>query len=286
MISPAQEGLAGADRLAAETPRQIANVHTFFNVVNAFVFIGFTTQIARLVEWMIPDRPIRPDEAMLPKYLDKSLLSTPAIALETVRMELARLGKRVSEMVSAIMPAAITGSREDLERVASMDKVVDALHIAIIHFLGQISLVKLSTRQSEELMNLVEVANDLEHIGDRIATGMVISAHKRIDEDVNVSAATAEVLIEYHATVLETLDDALKSVAKQKPKLARRVRGRKKDFSQLSRSIAAHGFDRLTADAPNRLKTYAREMEVVELLEGVFTVARRIARTQIKQTND
>jgi len=235
---------------------------------------------------MIPDRPITPDEAMLPKYLDKSLLSTPAIALETVRMELSRLGARVSEMVSAIMPAAITGSRDELERVAAMDKVVDALHIAIIHFLGQISLVKLSTRQSDELMNLVEVANDLEHIGDRIATGMVTSAHKRIDEDVNVSPETAEVLIEYHAVVLETLDGALKSVAKQKPKLAKRVRGRKKDFSQLSRSIAAHGFDRLTADAPNRLKTYAREMEVVELLEGVFTIARRIARTQIKTTSD
>jgi len=68
--------------------------------------------------------------------------------------------------------------------------------------------------------------------------------------------------------------------------LAKRVRGRKKDFSQLSRSIAEHGFDRLTADAPNRLKTYAREMEVVELLEGVFTIARRIARTQIKTTSD
>jgi hypothetical protein len=56
------------------------------------------------------------------------------------------------------------------------------------------------------------------------------------------------------------------------------VRGRKKDFSALSRSIAAHGFERLTADEPNRMRTYAREMEVVEILDGVFTIARRIAR--------
>jgi phosphate:Na+ symporter len=281
MISPAQEGLTGADRLAAETPRQIANIHTFFNVVNAFLFIGFTTQIARLVEWMIPDKPFQPDAAMLPKYLDKSLLSTPSIALETVRMEIKRLGTRVSEMVSAIMPAAITGSRNDLERVAAMDKVVDALHIAIIDFLGKISLVKLSTRQSDELMQLAKIANDLEHIGDRIATSMVTSAQKRIDEDVNVSPETAQLLSEFHAIVSSTLDDALKAVSKQKPKLAKRVRARKKDFSEMSRSIAEHGFGRLTADAPNRLNTYAREMEVVEILEGVFIIARRIARTQL-----
>jgi phosphate:Na+ symporter len=86
-MSPSAEGLTGTDLLAAETPRQIANVHTFFNVINAFLFVGFTTQIARLVEWVIPDRPIMPQKAMLPKYLDDDLLTTPSIALETVRME-------------------------------------------------------------------------------------------------------------------------------------------------------------------------------------------------------
>jgi hypothetical protein len=58
------------------------------------------------------------------------------------------------------------------------------------------------------------------------------------------------------------------------------VSRRRKDFSEMSRSIVAHGLDRLTADEPNRLNTYAREMEVMEILDGVFTIARRIARTQ------
>ena len=48
----------------------------------------------------------------------------------------------------------------------------------------------------------------------------------------------------------------------------------------MSRELAAHGLDRLTADEPNRLKTYAREMEIMEILEGIFSIARRIARTQ------
>jgi phosphate:Na+ symporter len=279
-ISPGAAGLAGTDQLAAETPRQIANVHTFFNVINAFVFIGFTSHIARLAEWLIPDRPIQPDQAMLPKYLDNDLLETPSIALEAVRQELRRLGKRVRQMVRKIMPAAITGTRGELERVAAMDKVVDALHLAIIEFLGQISLSKLSKRQSRELMQLAEIANDLEQIGDRIATAMVTSASKRIDEEVSVSPQTAAVLNEYHAEVVNTLDDALKAFAKQDPEMAKQVRRRKKDFTQMSRSITAHGLDRLTADEPNRLKTYAREMEVMEILKGVFTIARRIAQAQ------
>jgi len=280
-ISPASTGLAGTDQLAAETPRQIANVHTFFNVVNAFLFIGFTSQIARLVEWMIPDRPFRPDQAMLPKYLDDDLLATPAIALEAAHQEIRRLGKRVRKMVRRIMPAAIAGTRSELEQIAVMDKIVDARHLAIIEFLGKVSLAKLSSRQSKELMQLVEIANGLEQIGDRIATAMVTSAGKRIDEEVSVSLQTAEVLTEYHAEVVNALDDALKSFKSRDTDLGKQVRRRKKDFSEMSRSIAAHGLNRLTADEPNRLKTYAREMEVVEILTEVFTIARRIAHAKI-----
>ena len=279
-MSPAAEGLSGTERLAAESPRQIANVHTFFNIVNALIFVGFTTHIARLVEWMIPDRPVRPEKAMLPKYLDEDMVSTPSVALEAVRSELKRLGKRVRKMVADVMPTAISGSRADLERLAARDKVVDALHASIIEYLGEISLEKLSSRQSRELMEAAAIANGLEQIGDRIATAMVTSAGKRIDEDVRVSPETAEYLNEYHEIVVETLDEALKAVAKQDSDLDKQARRRKKDFSQMSQELAAHGLERLTADEPNLLRTYAREVEMMEILEGIFTIARRIARTQ------
>jgi phosphate:Na+ symporter len=281
-ISPAAEGLTGADHLAAETPRQIANVHTFFNIANTLLLVGFTTQIARLVEWLIPDRPITADEDSTPKYLDSSLLSTSAIALEAARLEIGRLGKRVSEMVSAIMPAAISGTHTQLEQVAAKDKAVDALHLAIIEFLGKVSTANLTSRQSNELMQLAEIANDLEHIGDRIATSMVTSAQKRIDEDVNISPQTAQILTEYHAFVVAALNDALQAVTKEDDELAKEVTRRKKSFTAMSQKFVEHGFGRLTADEPNRLKTYAREVEVREILDGVFTIVRRIARSQHK----
>ena len=278
-MSPTAENLSGMDKLAAETPRQIANVHTFFNIVNALIFVGFTTQIARLVEWLVPDRPITPQKAALPKYLDEDLLDTPSIALEAVRSEIRRLGKRVRKMVRDIMPAAITGTRADLQRIAEMDKVVDALHIALIDYLGRISLNNLSSRQSKELVQLVQVANALEQVGDRIATGMVTSANKRIDEEVNVSEQTAEVLNEYHEKILLAFSDALKAVTTQDPVLAKEVRQRRKDLSRLSRDLIQHGMGRLNADEPNRLNTVTREMEVMEIFDTLFSITRRIART-------
>lgn len=109
-MSPVHEELTGLARLAAESPRQIANVHTFFNLANAALFIGFTTQIARIAEWLIPDKPISVDEELLPKFLDDSLLSTPSIALENVRREIARMGGYTRSIVDESMPLAISGT--------------------------------------------------------------------------------------------------------------------------------------------------------------------------------
>ena len=54
---------------------RIANAHTIFNVANTLIFIWFTGQIARLVEWLVPDRPLE-EEGMIiqAKYLDDELL--------------------------------------------------------------------------------------------------------------------------------------------------------------------------------------------------------------------
>jgi phosphate:Na+ symporter len=281
-MSPAHPELTGIDRLAAEAPRQVANAHTLFNIANTLLLVGFTAQFARLVEWLIPDRPVQPDRAMLPRHLDYSLVSAPPVALGLARREVGRLGQRVSEMADAIMPAAISGSRADLARVAAMDKVVDALHLAIIDYLGKVSSSRLSARQSRDLMQLIEVANDLEHIGDDIATRMVTSASKRIDEDVSVSEQTASVLTDYHAFVVNALKDAVQAISEEDAELAKEVSKRKKAFVELSHRAAAHGLGRLTANLPNRLKTYAREMEVLEILDGVFMIVRRMARTQYK----
>lgn len=281
-VSPAHSELTGVDRMAAEIPRQIANVHTFFNIANMLLFIGFTTQIGRLATWLIPDQTAKRDEALLPRYLDTALLSTPSIALGAARLEIGRMGDRVNRMLAAVMPAAIAGSRAQLREVADMDRVVDALHLSIIEFLGKVSAAELTLRQSSELMQLVEVANDLEQIGDRIATGLVTSAGKRIDQGVSVSPPTAMRLAEIHGFVVCALDDALRAFTAEDADLAKRVAWRKKEFSELSQSLTRHTLQRLTSGEPNRLRTYAREMDVVEILDGVFNIARRIARSQHK----
>ena len=104
------EDLEGTARLAGEVPRRIANAHTLFNVANTLLFLGFTTQPARLVERLAPDRPGPRPEVKAPKYLNEDALVSPLAALEMLRLEASHVGERAQRRSRACAVAARTAA--------------------------------------------------------------------------------------------------------------------------------------------------------------------------------
>lgn len=279
------------DRLAAfaqavspmgDVPRQVANAHTIFNVANTILFIGFTVQIARFVEWLVPDRPIAHDAPLMPKYLDKELVSTPAFAIGNARREIGRLGEHVIGMLRMALPANLSGSRAELEKLSEMDKPVDDLHRAILGYLGEVSKARLSEDESRDLMQLVSVANDLEHVADVIGSHMVTSTRKRMDEGALISPDTAKRLSDYHGAVARALEGSVQSVITENVETANAVREMKNEVVEMSRYISRTRFERIKK-ADGAIGRYVREVELLELLDGIFKTARRIARSQIER---
>ena len=282
LISPSHEHLVGTARAAAEVPRQLANVHTFFNVTNSLLFIGFTIQIQRLVEWAVPDRPLSEADRMAPRYLNEQFLSTPALALDATRREVVRLGEITSKMMKQALAVSTSATRLQLDELQKMDRPVDGLHRDIISYLRDLSLGDLSAEQSDVMMGLMKIANDLERVGDQLATNLVTSSRKRIDEGVVVSKQTAKAINGFHVKVLQSLDDVIRALDEEDVDLAIQVRSMKKDLAEMTEEIARHEILRLKADEPKRLLTYAREVETMEILNDIFKTVRRIARAQIE----
>ena len=283
-ISPVEESLTGFDKLAAETPRQVANAHTIFNIAIAFLFMPFAPVFARFCEWVVPDRPMLEPLVMKPKYLDKELLSTPPLALDRARREVGRLGDLVDEMLDSALPAVVSGSEEDLQALAEQDSDIDILHGHVVEYLGQISVGELTTEESGEVMELLQVTNHLEQIGDIIETNLVTTGRRRLEEGVVVSEATREVIQRYFDEVSQAFTASVKSVRDQDNKVARTVKRMKKEMATLAEQTARYELGRLVADEPNRLQTFSREMEIIESLSRIYRMSRKIARTQWAET--
>ena len=278
-MSPGEAGATSS----ALVPRQVANAHTLFNISVALIFLPFTTQFARFINYIVPDKPLDETE-IKPQFLDNYLLSTPSLALTAVRSEMRRMGQEVNGMMELILPAVISGSRADLRRVEKKDEDVDSLHAHIIAYLGEISKKQLTDKQTTEMLGLMYATHHLENIGDLIETNLVNLGHQRIDSQVEMSVRTQEVITSVHQVVQRSITESLKAITELDSHAAERVLEMKGDFNKLIQNSVSHQTKRLVADERNRINAFSVEMDIIDRLQRVYFHSRRIATSTLSIT--
>jgi len=259
-------------------PREIANAHTIFNVLNTLVLIWFAPLFVVAVEKLFPDRPDGKATKVHAKYLDYHLIDTPALALDRARLELLHMGNRVQDMYKLALPELLAGTRDELLQLRQRDEDVDLLHGAVLEYLGKVSQESLSQDQTEELMRLIEATNALENIGDVIETTLVNLGIERADVGLIVSPMTREVIEAYHRTVGKALDSAIVAVIQKNAVQAGYVLGMKQEIKGQLKKASMHEVQRLVAEEPGRLSAYRIEMDTLGSLRRIYDNCRRMAR--------
>ena len=272
--------LQGVEALAYTVPRQVANAHTFFNVGIAMLFLPFTTQFARFLTWAIPDKPLD-DEEIQPLFLDEFLISTPVLALQATRSELARMGNEVIDMYDSLIPALFHGSRADLKAISKLDEDVDSLYAHIVTYLGKVSGQSLTEKQTNELLGLTYASHHMESIGDVIEINFVNIGLNRLDHAVVISDETEKVLMSLTEVCRRAIKDSIRSITELDRDAAERVIGMKRDFKSVANKASKHLTERLTASEKNRLNTFSVEMDVIDKLQRIYFHAARLSKCTI-----
>jgi phosphate:Na+ symporter len=282
-ISPsAGEGLTGLQAAAAVLPRQIANAHTIFNISCAVIFLPFISYFAKIVYRLVPDKPLPEVEELQPKYLNEMLFHTPSLALDAARHEIKRMGKRIDLMNIVMMPAVMTGNKEDLMAVRDMDDEVDVLYKHIVNYLGNVSKLKLNDYQNRKMLKLMSTVNDLECIGDVIEMNMVKIGEQRREKGIKISAATQKVLHTLHVVVADALKAALRAVVEEDKDYAERVVSMKVDMNRLIEKANLHQAQRLVSEDSGKFEAYSIEMEIIEKLKRIYYHTKHMATSVIE----
>lgn len=285
-VSPVSTSLEGLERLAKDTPRQIANAHTVFNVINTFVFLWFTKPLGRLVEYLIPVSKEKEENGVKPKYLDEILLQTPIIALDRVRMEMRRLGERAYDMVEHALIVATHGSKEEIENLIKRDDEVDALHGAIVKYLGALSQENLNARQSRHLSLLLSAANNIENIGDMVESNIMGAGQSRLESGLTFSDVTEAKIVELHAKVCWALQLTLQALDASDADMAEQVIHAKLSLNQLAKDLEFHLANRLAADEEGRVALFKTESEIIEYLKRVYYFSKSISKSIVAFENE
>jgi phosphate:Na+ symporter len=283
-ISPSHPELAGAERMAAEVPRQIANAHTMFNVVNTFLFIWFTVPLAKLVERMLPERP-EPERIIIrPKFLDKELLGAPALALERARFEVGHLGAILLSMLKAL-PGAIDNP-EVVDQVRKDEDKIDILYEEIVEYLRKIHIKAMTPQESQEFVQLVGATDNLESVGDIIAVDLLKVVEEARIRGIRSTGTLTDIYQNLHTAVVKALEAAILAVERDDQQAAQDVLAFKDDVHRLVDQALRHQVGELTSAEPTSLEAFRLEMEAVDKFKRIYALAKRIAKGALPEAVD
>jgi len=271
VLSPVHGDLTGTARLAAETPRQIANAHTVFNLVNTALFLPFTGLLARLVTWILPDRPVAEVRAEA-KYLEAVYLDTPALAVERIRLEIGRLGCFVADAVDSAMPLP---SQESAGRLDDADR----LATEIIDYCRRLGTRVLPESEAWHLEHLLASITYLQSICDTVRFNAGELRRQAEAHHVTPSEETSRMFAELAERVNDAVRTAVRAVGGIDLAAAERVVRSKAQVVTLADRLACHLAKRLTSDDPERLATFRIEAQAIEVQKRIYYFAKRIART-------
>lgn len=279
ILSPVELHLSGVAKLAAETPRQIANANTLFNVVNTLLFIGFTPLFARLVTRLLPDRELAGKTLIVvPKFLDKELLDTPSMALNVVRMEIGHLGEHIQLMLAQARVALETRDETMFKELEKADDAADILHAEIVTFLSWVGKRELSREQAAEFFQLSQVADNLESIGDVLETDLSTLGREMIEQNLQPSETMLVILSSLYELIYRALESALKAVQDQDQVAAQEVVTMRSEINRQIEAALQRQVSSLALSTDDRLKTLQMEFELTDKLKRIYTLTKRISR--------
>ena len=229
----------------ADINRLIANAHTAFNFLNTFIWLFLVDVMVKMVMAIIPGEK---HEISGPKFLDRHLFATPAVALGHVTKELVNMATLTTEMMESAETAAVDKDMKAAAQVYELEKVVNYFQKEITVYMTGLSQYSLSEEQSDRLVNLMHVVNDIERVGDHLEN-IAELAEIREDSRIEFSEKACGELHEIFGMVRQTYAETIKALETDDYTLARSVLRREDATDQMEKMLRNNHIYRLNEGA-------------------------------------
>lgn len=159
------------ETMFANVETQSAMFHTFFNILMTLVLIPFVKPLVWVATKVVPEKKAKDDveENYMPerfKFIDKRILSTPAIAINQTKHEIILMSEIAYKNFKLSLNCVKNGKLEKQEKFANREKHLNFLNREISKFLVELSAKEISFKDELMLASFYHVVSDLERVGD------------------------------------------------------------------------------------------------------------------------
>ena len=147
--------------------RQIANTHTFFNLVMTLIWVPLVGVMVKIVMRLIPDGEVKEVNAVQPKFLDNKLISQPTVALQLAVRELMNCGEQVGVILKKAAEKIDSGDGASVEEFVKSREVTAELTGKITDYLAEMAAAGVMTeQQAARAAELQYVLIDIDRISE------------------------------------------------------------------------------------------------------------------------
>ena len=147
--------------------RQIANTHTFFNLVMTLIWVPLIGVMVKIVMRLIPDGEVKEVNAVQPKFLDNKLISQPTVALQLAVREVRNCGEQVGLMLKKAAEKIDSGDGASVEEFVKSREVTTELTGKITDYLAEMAAAGVMTeQQAARASELQYVLIDIDRISE------------------------------------------------------------------------------------------------------------------------
>ncbi len=272
----------GLDRalLAEQTPREIANANTIFNLVSLMIFLPLIPVFIWVVNKLVPVlEEERGGTTFKAEFLDETLISTPSMALQAVTLEIEHYQKVFNLFYKRTVSLIVEPDTKKLSRENLNIEKFRVYQSEILTYLGRSSQMELSVAEQDQHLKLMTVLHNLESILDTIQNNIFNVLHEMIHNEIKPSETMLNLVGKLTNEVAHAIDNALTSVCKSDMESALSVISIQPTIELLIQDALSHQFKRFQT-TEKRLKTFRYEMQLVEGFKQIYLLAQRIAYLQ------
>ena len=274
-ISPA---INGADINGTVIPRQIANAHTIFNVLFTIIFLPFLTPIAKVINKILPDKPEVIISPYKTRFLEDSLISTPALALNLAKAEVLDFAEKVKLMTEKIIIPFFQDKPEILDEIKELEKEVDFLQKQTANYLTKISQQEIDKEIAEESFQILQCSAEFEMIADLISSRLRTLAKKRIEYNLRFSQDGQAELTKFHLRTVKQVARAIEVFKDTKPERGRKLERKYQKYKAGELDLKRSHFERLRQDIPEAVQTNELHLELIDLFLRINRHAATVGR--------
>jgi phosphate:Na+ symporter len=223
--------------------RYIANGHTFFNVINAVIFLIFLPRLVQLTIWISPKPRKTKERYGLPEF-DAGFIDSPIGALARVKGEIIRITefahinlKKLS-LCLKVRDDDILGEREPVE------EFLDDSQKIIISYLTTIYQGDVNEPEAKEISEMMRITNNIERLGDSMEN--VSKILERIyDNGIEFSEQAKQDLTDISDKVIEFLGMIVDEMREKSDGFYQKALACEDMIDQMREQMRYHHIDRL-----------------------------------------